>query len=239
MSWYWILTIGALSALAILLYINLSLLKTLFLIARVVPYEQPGGGAGSVLVIGDSTGYGTGASRSRDSVMGRFGNDYPWYRIENDSKNGRTVSGAIEVAKNVSHQYSIIVLQIGANDLLQKKSVDSVVAEMKTLIEMLIPQAEQIIVLTSGNIGATTRFTGEQAAYFETVSRAYTDEMIVITRQHQSVSFVPLFDEPSEDPFVAEPTRYLSADGLHPSSDGYGLWYEKARPFFERIIERE
>jgi len=49
-----------------------------YLIARVAPYEQPGGGAGSILFIGDSTGYGTGASRSDESVAGQLGNAYTW-----------------------------------------------------------------------------------------------------------------------------------------------------------------
>lgn len=41
-----------------------------YLIARVTPYEQVGTGGGSILVIGDSTGYKTGASRSSESVAG-------------------------------------------------------------------------------------------------------------------------------------------------------------------------
>jgi lysophospholipase L1-like esterase len=39
------------------------------------------------------------------------------------------------------------------------------------------------------------------------------------------VTFVDLFRDPSEDPFVKEPKRYYCADGLHPSDEGYGLWF--------------
>ena len=237
MTWYWV--VGA-SVLLIVLhfgYSQRSLLKTVFLISKVQPYEQPGGGAGTILVIGDSTGYGTGASRSSDSVMGRLGNDYTWYRIENNSKNGRTVAGATAVAEDINAHYSIIVLQIGANDLLQGRTVDDTIVDMKRLIELVLPHADQVVILTSGNIGAATRFSGDQTAYYEGVSRAFTSRMIELARDYQTVAFVPLFDEPQDDPFVAEPKRYLAIDGLHPSTEGYGIWYAKAAPYFARIMK--
>jgi lysophospholipase L1-like esterase len=39
------------------------------------------------------------------------------------------------------------------------------------------------------------------------------------------VIFVDLFREPHEDPFVKEPHRYYCPDGLHPSAEGYALWF--------------
>lgn len=39
------------------------------------------------------------------------------------------------------------------------------------------------------------------------------------------VTFVDLFRDPNEDPFVQEPRRYYCPDGLHPSGEGYALWF--------------
>jgi hypothetical protein len=73
--------------------------KTLFLIARVTPYEQTGTGTGSIQFLGDSTGYGTGASSGKYSIARRVGADYPAYAIKNQSVNGRTINGLLEDTK--------------------------------------------------------------------------------------------------------------------------------------------
>jgi len=42
-------------------------------------------------------------------------------------------------------------------------------------------------------------------------------------------TYINLFTPTTEDPFIKEPEIYLSADGLHPSSEGYKLWFEKIK----------
>jgi len=206
------------------------------LIWRVAPYEQPGGGAGSILVIGDSTGYGTGAARSEDSVAGRLGNEYTWYRIQNDSVNGRRIAGAADALEKVSSRHDLILLQIGANDLLADRDVPVVVADMRQLIESARNRADFVVVMSAGNIGAVPYFTDADAIRFEAVSRQYDQAMQQLARDYQDVSFVSLFDEPADDPFVQRSKELLSADGLHPYSAGYAVWYEKARPDFTAVL---
>lgn len=212
--------------------------KTVLLIAKVSPYEQPGGGAGSIYVIGDSTGYGTGASASEDSVVGRLGNAYTWYRIQNDSKNGRKIAGAVDALGSISEKQDVLILQIGANDLLAGTSVDTVVAEMKHLIELSRDKADQVVVITAGNIGAAPAFVDTNSASALTeASREYDAKLIALAHQYQNVAFVSLFDEPQDDPFVTNASELMSMDGLHPSSAGYQVWYEKSLPYFETILE--
>jgi len=45
-----------------------------------------------------------------------------------------------------------------------------------------------------------------------------------VTRE-LDVMFVDLFHDPISDRFVQEPQRYYCPDGLHPSGDGYALWF--------------
>ena len=49
--------------------------------------------------------------------------------------------------------------------------------------------------------------------------------MLTRVTRELDILFVDLFKDPSADPFVKEPQRYYCADGLHPSGEGYGLWY--------------
>jgi lysophospholipase L1-like esterase len=39
-------------------------------------------------------------------------------------------------------------------------------------------------------------------------------------------TFVDLFHERDNDPFLKDPDRFFAPDYLHPSNDGYGLWYD-------------
>ena len=123
--------------------------------------------------------------------------------------------------------------------MLGGASADQTVKRQQELIEATQPHASSIIVLTAGNIGATPLFTGDEAERLQTTSRDYTAMMLTIAQQYQDVSFVALFDEPENDPFLAKPRTYTALDGLHPTSAGYGIWYNKAKPYIAQVLERD
>ena len=212
-------------------------MKTLFLIARVTPYEQAGTGAGTIQFLGDSTGYGTGASRGKYSIAGRLGADYPTYTIKNQSVNGRTIGGLLKDTQNFSGQYDLLVLQIGGNDILQKRDTRTVLSELETLLTRLAPHTKEIIMLTSGNVGETPAFSGAQATEYEALTRAYRAGVIALAQQTPHFTYVDLFEEPENDPFAQKPGLYTSMDELHPSNQGYGLWYKKAEDAFAKALE--
>jgi len=212
-----------------------------YLIVRVTPYEQPGTGTGSILFIGDSTGYGTGASRASESIAGQLGAEYPAYLIKNDSVNGRTIVGALEAAQNLfeSSQYDLVVLQIGANDLISGRSASDIVSDMQELIAAVEPHAGHIVIIASGNVGATPVFTGTEAEELTDTSRQFNQQMTALAQGSQTVSFISLFDEPEDDPFVYTDGVYTAIDGLHPTSAGYKVWYDKAKPAFAAVLEQQ
>ena len=211
-----------------------------YLVVRANPYEQTGTGGGSILVIGDSTGYGTGANRSSETVVGRLGADFPSYAISNDSVNGRKIAGAKDAVKSlpVDSHYDLIVFQIGANDMLAGVSAEETVGRMEDLLYAAKPYADKIVVLTSGNIGGVSRFSGEKAEKMRQISAEYDQSMQVLASEHQDVSFISLYDDPKDDPFVANPEIYTAIDGLHPTSAGYAIWYQKAKPIFVAALEK-
>lgn len=210
-------------------------IKTFQLILAVKPYEQSGS-SGSILVIGDSTGYGTGAKEAGESVAGRIGAAFPSYSITNNSVNGRRVNAAQKVVAELDTHYDLIILQIGANDILAKRSVGEVVADVIETSIKAADHAAHVLVITSGNIGASPAFAGEEAKYYTIASREYDARMRVQTADLADITFVPLFDDPANDPFVKEPRVYMAADGLHPSSAGYEQWFLKARPHLDDIL---
>lgn len=206
--------------------------KTLYLIARVTPaYYQAGSDGKTLLILGDSTGYGTGATRRTESVAGRIGAAYPELTIINQSENGRTAKKLRRGILKLEGEYSTILLQIGANDLLRHTPPAEVVAEIEGIAVDVRKYTDRVIVLTSGNIGAAPRFSATKRAAYTDEFRIYDQLMQSQAMKTGSFMFVSQFKEPEDDPFVLEAEKNFSMDGLHPSSDGYALWFEELKPY--------
>ena len=220
------------------------LVKTIWLIANVTPYEQAGrqGADGTaapqILVLGDSTGYGTGASTGSKSVAGLLGAEYLNYQIINNSKNGRTIGEALETIKTLSQEkkYALLLFQIGGNDILQKRPIAVVEKELTELYAEAKSRSKQVVMISSGNVGGAAAFTGTpDALVYEALSREFRDIFITIAAKSE-VTYVDLFEEPAEDIFVREPKRMLASDGLHPTDVGYAFWYGKLQPVIKTLL---
>lgn len=213
-------------------------IKTIVLILRVSPYEQVIPSAPKILILGDSTGYGTGARQSSNSISGRIGADFPTYSIENKSVNGRTIGELVSVAQSVEGEYALILLQIGGNDILQQRDTAVVEKELRTIVADLTDNTESLVMISSGNVGAASAFDTEDSQKFERITRDFKAVFGAVARDTE-LTFVDLFLEREDDPFVSNPDTYLAMDGLHPSDEGYGAWYTTLRPTIEKMLERK
>ena len=210
-------------------------IKTLFLIATTSPYEKILSGAPIILVLGDSTGYGTGVRRRKDSVAGLIGQDYLAYTIKNNSKNGRTIGDLVQVSKNLEGNYELILLQIGGNDILQKRDVRAVEQELRTIVLNLTKHTKHIVMISSGNVGGAAAFSDTEADEYEKITRSFRS-MFLQVAEDTSLTYVDLFLEPEVDIISNNPKTYLSIDGLHPSSEGYALWYKSLKSTLQKIL---
>ena len=215
---------------------QLTFFKTLFLIAKVTPYEQKGDGTKSLLVLGDSTGYGTGASTQKNSVAGLIGTDYPSLTITNKSVNGRTIGELRKDIETLEGQYDVILLQIGANDILQKKPLDSSLTDLNAVLDILEKRASKIVMISSGNVGGAVRFKDEEAQAYEQQSILFKEAFLNVNTERPSFTYVDLYVAPEKDPFVLEPEIYTANDGLHPSDAGYREWYKKLKPALDAAL---
>lgn len=208
--------------------------KTLYLIARVSPFEQKITNAPTVLVLGDSTGYGTGATDAAYTVPGRLGRDFA-VTIENNSKNGRTIGELSEVTSDISENYELILLMIGANDVLQMSDIDTVETELREIISDLTPHTNHLVMISSGNVGGAPRFNSEKSADYEALTRKYRDMFLAVSNE-TSLQYVDLFLEPENDPFITDSESHIAVDGLHPSNVGYEHWYSKLKPVVTPLL---
>jgi len=143
-----------------------SLVKTGWLIFRTQSYEQRIVGTPKVLLLGDSTGYGTGVADPSDSVAGQLGAEYD-VTIINNSVNGRTIKGLLDAIYTIIGVYEVIILQIGANNILQKRSVVEVEAGLRRLVSYLTSKTDHLLMMSSGNVGGVATFSGTEAAEYE------------------------------------------------------------------------
>ena len=216
------------------------LAKTIWLIVEVRPYEQVGTGENpsSILVLGDSTGYGTGAGKKQFSIAGLMGAEYPQYAISNNSKNGRTIGQALVEIKTlpIEPPHKLLLLQIGGNDILQKRNVDVVRVELTSLYAEAKKRSEAVVMISSGNVGTAARYVGtKEAGEYERLTRQYR-EMFLDVASSSEVTYVDLFKEPEFDVFLQEPKKYFAIDGLHPSAAGYAQWYQSLAPVLKKEL---
>jgi lysophospholipase L1-like esterase len=199
------------------------------IIDAAVPFTQKGDGA-RYLFVGESTGVGTGALRPEESVAGRLGSALLSAHIDNVSENGARITDAQaqleRLGENVS--YDAIVLLIGGNDILNFTSSKKVTESIRTLMHSAKARAGYVYLMTTGDVGNAPAFGPILSSLYSARSKELR-EVFIEEAKRSGVIYVDLFMPKASDPFYLEPRKYHAADGVHPSSEGYGVWYGKLR----------
>ncbi len=207
------------------MYKKISISKTLIERARSFQADDKDKSR-SILVLGDSTGVGVGADRPEDSVAGLLAEHFRSLYVENYSASGAVVADLpSQIRQAKIKEYGLIVVQIGANDMVRfhnaRKTADKLGLTLATL-----PKAKRVFVMSAGNIGSATIFPWFVRPMYTWVTLKYHTEFAqAVAAQH--ATYVNLYKDPAVDLFSLRPDVYLAADGFHPSSKGYGLWFEQ------------
>ncbi len=182
-----------------------------------------------VLVVGDSTGVGTGASRPLDSVAGRLSQDFPQAEIINRTVNGAHVVDVItQLVFHENERFDLVIVQVGGNDILRFTDLQLLRDGIAALLDAASQKSDHVIFLSTGNVGLAP-------AFFVPLSSIYTwrtrkvREIFINAAAHQGIQYVDLFKEKNTDPFLKNPNLYYAPDLLHPGSEGYRLWYEEMK----------
>jgi lysophospholipase L1-like esterase len=197
------------------------------------PYEKPSFDyTTTLLVLGDSLAVGVGAQAPEDSVAGRLAAYLDATYVENHAHPGAEVEdlkSQIKAAK--LPKYDFILIQAGGNDILAMHDAKKT-AKQLSLVLGALPPAGRIVLMTAGNVGGATLFPPPLRLFHTIVSKAMNREFARVAHGWH-ITFLDLFEPFYRDPFLQNPYRYLSRDGLHPSSYGYGLWFEKLKAALE------
>ena len=180
----------------------------------------------TLLVLGDSTGVGVGAERPEETLAGLLSAYLEFTYVENHSVSGAEVADlSTQIQKIRLTHYDFILIQIGGNDILAFHDAKTTGKQLAKILETL-PEAKQKVLISEGNVGGATLFPRILKPFHYFGSLALHKEFARVAPL-RGVTYVNLYTPLFKDPFIRDSKKYLSADGLHPSSAGYALWFKK------------
>lgn len=181
----------------------------------------------TLLIIGDSTAVGTGAELPENSVAGRLSRLVPDAEIINRAEDGARTGEVIrQLALAPSEKYDVILIQSGGNDILWFTDLQRLRAETTALLKQATARAGRVVMMSTGDVGAAPAFLIPFDWLYSWRTRHVRALLLDLTNELE-VEFVDLYDPGAGNPFNASPDRYYASDGLHPSSEGYRLWFER------------
>ena len=176
-----------------------------------------------MLIVGDSTGVGTGASGQPASLAGLLARDHPRLWIENRARDGATFAGAAGQLA-LGGRFDIVLVLAGGNDVIRLREADALRADIDRTVALARERAATVVLMPAGNVGNAPFFLPPLS--WEMTRRArLLHEVVREVAGRRGATYVNLFRERDEDPFVQRPGLH-AADGLHPSDTGYLQWYE-------------
>jgi lysophospholipase L1-like esterase len=189
------------------------------------PYQQsPADAALSLLIVGDSTGVGTGASVPANSLAGLLGSAYPRLRIDNRARDGATFADVVRQFDG-TQRYDLVLVQAGGNDVIRLRSDDDVRADIDRVTALARERAGRVVLMPAGNVGNAPFFFPPASWLMTDRARRMHGFVRESTARHGAL-YVSLFKDKADDPFVQTPGLH-AVDGLHPSDAGYRVWRDE------------
>ena len=185
--------------------------------------------AKSLLVIGDSTGVGTGAIRPGDSVAGRLAALLPHIEIVNLARDGARMGELMEQLHSApGRAFDAILIQAGGNDILRFTDLDRLRESVTDLLRATRARADFVVMMSTGDVGTAPAFPIPINWIYSWRTKRVRALFLELTAR-EGIDYVDLFDPSAENPFYREPERFYAGDGLHPSGEGYRLWFERLK----------
>ncbi len=201
------------------------------LIHSAVPYQlRSEDHSKTLLILGDSTAFGVGADKPEDTLGGRVSAYERMTYVENNAVSGAlTKDLAQQIRQARLPQYDLILIQISGNDIIRFNTPKSVTAQLSEAIRSL-PPAKKVIIVAPGDVGGSTLFPKPVDWIYTWLNRKYAaDFAAAVPAAAPNAVFVNFAYAPATKLIKENPKTYLAADGLHPSSAGYALWFEDVK----------
>ena len=179
----------------------------------------------TIVVAGDSTAFGVGALPT-ESTAGRIAAAFPDARVINVARSGARIGHVVGQLESLDiERADLVLIHACANDVLEFRPVRKVEADARAALTKAKSLSPNVVLMPGHNFSVAPFFLRglSRVVMWHAVK---VHARITKLAAELDVIFVDLFRvEPHEDPFAKEPHRYYCADGLHPSAEGYALWF--------------
>ena len=195
---------------------------------RSEPLQQaPADARMKLLIVGDSTAVGTGASSAKHSLAGLLAHDHPGLHIDNRARDGAQFSDVLAQLRTLEpgDRYDLVLVQAGGNDVIRLRDLDALRSDIDQVVARARGHSDRVIVMPAGNVGNAPFFFPPLSWWMTRRARELHGFVRSAAAQH-GAAYVNLFHERADDPFVLRPELNAS-DGLHPSDAGYRLWFDQ------------
>jgi lysophospholipase L1-like esterase len=188
------------------------------------PFEAlPQGATASLLIVGDSTAVGTGASSPEYSVAGLIGQSHPGVRIVNRATDGAKYQDFAAQLQSSTERFDTVLVLGGGNDVIRFTGKATLRASVGKAASLARERGARVILMPPGNVGNAPFFWPPLSWWMTKRSQAL-HEAVREAAQKTGATYVDLYKPRSEDPFALRAKELHASDGLHPSDSGYSLW---------------
>ena len=177
-----------------------------------------------LLVVGDSTAVGTGASSGQTSLAGLLAQSYPNLLIDNRAQDGARFDGVVEQL-SAGGRFDFVLIMAGGNDVMRFRNADATRADIDRAATLAQGLAPRVAFLPAGNVG-NAPFFFPPVSWLMTSRARELHAAVQAATARTGAAYVNLFKLPEDDPFVQRPGLH-AADGLHPSDAGYRVWRDE------------
>ena len=177
-----------------------------------------------MLLVGDSTAVGTGASSPQASLAGLLAGDYPGLFIENRARDGARFDGVVEQLEG-GGQFDFVLIMAGGNDVMRFRDADATRADIQRAADLALKLAPRVAFLPAGNVGNAPFFFPPVSWLMTKRARTLHDDVRSVAAATGAL-YVNLYKLAEKDPFAQRPDLN-AADGLHPSDAGYRIWRDE------------
>ena len=197
------------------------------LVAQTIPYKKQSEDVSrALLVLGDSTAVGVGASSPLESVPGRLATYGSFTYVENHAVSGATIEDLNSQITKISQQkYDTILIQIGGNDIVRFHSEKDAASALEKIIIPLKDLSTTIVLISAGNVGEAPLVPFPLKGAYTRLNKRYHESFAELGEK-RGIIYISTYLDPSIDPFVLDPENYFAADSFHPSSLGYKVWFD-------------
>ena len=191
------------------------------------PFQAaPEAAVGRLLIVGDSTAVGTGASSPGQSVAGLLAREHPRLAITNHGEDGARFEAIARQLERAQGRWDAVLVLGGGNDVIRLTGYERLQDAVGRVAQMARERSDVVVFLPSGNVG-NAPFFFPPLSWWMTQRSQSLHEIIRSAAGAHGAGYVNLYKDRSQDPFAQDPKGMNAKDGLHPSDAGYRLWYEE------------